>query len=56
MRLLRPAQANALEAAPRMDVLARVLRGEANCGDLRKVRARACATLYDPTQMKARFG
>ena len=55
MRLLRPAQANALEAAPRMDVLARVLRGEANCGDLRKVR-RARATTYDDNESEARFG
>ena len=54
MRLLRPAQANALEAAPRMDVLARVLRGEANCGDLRKVRARVRYVVRP--QMKARFG
>ena len=38
-RLPRPAQAKALESAPRMDVLARVLRGEANCGDLRKARS-----------------
>ena len=48
MRLPRPAQANALEAAPRMDVLARVLRGEANCGDLRKARAPSLRrTTYD---------